>query len=244
MSMVLLVGFMHYLLKKILNKVQVINTEDILNRVTEVKSPFTVGFLNAHAANLYIKDEEFQYSLDSTDLLLRDGVGTAIGLRKISKLPGINNNGTDLIPEMVKRFNNNKIVVLGSTDNILTDFLDHVSKEYNVNNFKALNGFDYNFSDYLSFVKNNKPDLIILAMGMPKQELLGKYFKDNLEFPTIIVFGGAVVSFMSGHEVRAPSVIRKVGLEWFWRLVNDPKRLFKRYVLGNFVFLYNVFISR
>ena len=56
-------------------------------------------------------------------------------------------------------------------------------------------------------------------------------------YPCLIVCGGAIIDFMGGKTSRAPTWIRSTGMEWAWRLAQEPKRLFERYIIGNPVFL-------
>jgi exopolysaccharide biosynthesis WecB/TagA/CpsF family protein len=91
--------------------------------------------------------------------------------------------------------------------------------------------------EYLKALRERKPSLIILAMGMPKQERVAALLARNLCYPCLIVCGGAILDFMGGKVKRAPLIFRQLGIEWLYRLAQEPKRLFKRYVIGNAVFL-------
>ena len=76
---------------------------------------------------------------------------------------------------------------------------------------------------------------------MPKQEYLSKHIKDVYTNKLTIINGGAILDFMTGKIKRAPKFFIKFGLEWLVRLYHEPYRLFKRYVIGNPVFLYRLF---
>jgi N-acetylglucosaminyldiphosphoundecaprenol N-acetyl-beta-D-mannosaminyltransferase len=90
---------------------------------------------------------------------------------------------------------------------------------------------------YVSAMLDARPDLIVLGMGMPKQEAVAVALRDQLAHPCVIVCGGAILDFLSGRVVRAPQWMRASGLEWVHRLVHEPRRLFARYVVGNPKFL-------
>jgi exopolysaccharide biosynthesis WecB/TagA/CpsF family protein len=75
-------------------------------------------------------------------------------------------------------------------------------------------------------------------MGMPRQELLSAMIAKELRGPILIVNGGAILDFMAGRFKRAPRMLRRLGLEWAFRLLLEPNRLWRRYLLGNFVFLW------
>jgi exopolysaccharide biosynthesis WecB/TagA/CpsF family protein len=79
--------------------------------------------------------------------------------------------------------------------------------------------------------------LIVLGMGMPRQELVACSLRAQLDYPCLIVCGGAIIDFLGGKTARAPAWMRRLGLEWVYRLAQEPGRLFRRYVLGNPLFL-------
>jgi hypothetical protein len=95
-------------------------------------------------------------------------------------------------------------------------------------------------SVYVQQALENKPSLIVLAMGMPKQEQVAVALKAALDYPCLIVCGGAIIDFIGGKVQRAPLWMRQWGIEWVYRLLREPKRLFKRYVIGNVVFMARV----
>nr|WP_255493876.1 WecB/TagA/CpsF family glycosyltransferase [Pseudomaricurvus sp. HS19] len=180
-------------------------------------------------------------ALDSSDYLLRDGAGVEIALRMCGKIVGDNNNGTDLIPELLSALGCRTVSVLGSTDQVIDDFSHWVFANTDLRWAGGLNGFDYVTSDYLSAVKLWHPEVILLAMGMPKQELLAREIKEAFPNLTVVIIsGGAILNFLTGRELRSPKIFRNLRLEWLWRLANDPVRLSRRYIIGNVVFLLGV----
>jgi exopolysaccharide biosynthesis WecB/TagA/CpsF family protein len=74
-------------------------------------------------------------------------------------------------------------------------------------------------------------------MGMPRQEEMACVLRAALTHPCLIVCGGAIIDFLGGRAPRAPVWMRRFGLEWVYRLMQEPGRLFRRYVLGNPLFL-------
>lgn len=81
-------------------------------------------------------------------------------------------------------------------------------------------------------------------MGMPKQELVSQQLSQQLQHPALIINGGGIVDFMSGTKQRAPVWLRKIGMEWSYRLFLEPKRLWRRYVIGNIVFLWRAALEK
>jgi len=89
---------------------------------------------------------------------------------------------------------------------------------------------------YIDLARQLQPELIVLGMGMPKQETVAARLAD-IGRPCLIVCGGAILDFMGGKVTRAPNWLRRLGGEWVYRLLREPKRLFVRYVVGNPLFL-------
>jgi exopolysaccharide biosynthesis WecB/TagA/CpsF family protein len=92
-------------------------------------------------------------------------------------------------------------------------------------------------TDYVKLAAAHRPELIVLGMGMPKQEEVACMLRAAVGYPCLIVCGGAIIDFMGGKTSRAPAWMRSTGLEWAYRLMLEPKRLFHRYVVGNPVFI-------
>ena len=78
-------------------------------------------------------------------------------------------------------------------------------------------------------------------MGVPRQELWIMNNKERLPKVKLFVAGGAILDFISGEINRAPQWIRRINMEWMYRLCLEPKRMWKRYLTGNFLFFYHVF---
>ena len=97
---------------------------------------------------------------------------------------------------------------------------------------------------YVDIVERTKPELVILAMGMPKQETVALALRAALNEPTTIVNGGAILDFLGGKVARAPEWMRRARIEWVYRLVNEPWRLASRYVVGNPMYVLRVVSTR
>ncbi len=106
------------------------------------------------------------------------------------------------------------------------------------------NGFIDNPTLVIDQINQSRADAVILGMGVPKQELWVAKHSANLTSAKIFVSGGAIFDFISGNVKRAPHFIRRIKMEWLFRLIQEPIRLFSRYVLGTFVFFYNVVVRR
>ena len=90
---------------------------------------------------------------------------------------------------------------------------------------------------YVEKIQGTTPDLIVLGMGMPKQELLAARLIKHLDQrPCLILNGGAILDFLADRFPRAPDALRRLRMEWMFRLLMEPQRLWRRYILGGLIF--------
>lgn len=211
--------------------------QQLIEWLAHPPGPRVLGFANAHAMNSAASDEAFFKDLHAVDILLRDGSGMALLMTLLNQEPGLNLNGTDLIPRLLRRFAGQPIALFGTQDPWL-------GRARRVIESGLAPGSDCVVADgflpqaaYLELAERHRPRLIILAMGMPRQEQLAQALRARISWSCLIVCGGAVLDFLAGRVVRAPQALRRLGLEWAWRLAHEPRRLFRRYVVGNPVFM-------
>jgi len=231
---------------KFISKISIYDSYDDVINVCQIakkgEKKLNITFLNAHAFNLACRNKQFFNDILRSDLVLRDGIGVELLYKSIGYNSGINLNGTDLIPILLNKvFKNENVAIYGSHENELNKAKEHLIEE-GFNIVGCLDGFKRS-NEYLNYTKEIKPTLIVMAMGMPKQEYISNLIHD--EFPNVfIINGGAIIDFIAGKVNRAPMWMRKVGLEWVYRLLNEPKRMFNRYVIGNFIFLFRAVIFK
>lgn len=107
------------------------------------------------------------------------------------------------------------------------------------------NGFSENHEMLTSIIHEIqlfKPDFVFICLGFPKQEKIALKLKDKIS--TSLIFGlGASIDFYVGNIKRAPRYIQLIGLEWLWRLLSDPKRLWKRYLIEDPYFIILSFLE-
>ena len=92
--------------------------------------------------------------------------------------------------------------------------------------------------EYAKDIIETKPDIVWVSLGFPKQELFINLFQEKYSVESNLVGIGAVFEWVAGTKIKAPEFLANLGLEWILRLVQEPKRLFRRYFVDNFLFLY------
>lgn len=215
--------------------------QQLLDTLAQPKEPTVLAFINAHAMNSAATSRRFYESLMSADIVLRDGIGMAILLRMLNQSPGLNLNGTDLIPKILKRYAGRSIALFGTQDPYLRKAREKVTTKLAPDSRCVTTHGFLETTDYIRLAATHRPELIVLGMGMPKQEEVASTLRAAIGYPCLIVCGGAIIDFMGGKTSRAPQWMRKTGMEWAFRLALEPKRLFQRYVVGNPIFLARAF---
>ncbi|HEX4029766.1 MAG TPA: WecB/TagA/CpsF family glycosyltransferase [Terracidiphilus sp.] len=92
-------------------------------------------------------------------------------------------------------------------------------------------------------INESRADVVWVCLGCPKQETWIDEFKDKLDVPVLLAVGLAL-DIVAGTRERAPSVMRRLGLEWFYRLCQEPRRLWRRYLIYNGIFVYHLVAER
>lgn len=211
--------------------------EEFLSRLeTESREKvIRLAFVNAHAFNMASRDDAFLKDILSCDYVVRDGIGMKILYRMLGQNAGLNMNGTDIIPRLLEIYKGRDIALMGTQ----SPYLDNAARQIILDGLSPVhivNGFQKP-GHYSSCLIERPVPLVILGMGMPKQEHVAGLISSELKTPALIVCGGAILDFIGGKVTRAPEIIRRFGLEWAYRLMLEPQRLFKRYVVGNIEFL-------
>lgn len=199
--------------------------------------PVVLAFVNAHGMNLAADMPGFAADLIAADVLVRDGSGMR-GFLTAQGLPaGLNMNGTDYIPELLQACGRRRVALWGTEAPYLQQAQAHLTARGWGTCVSCLDGFQP-LSVYLDAWRQTQPEVVILGMGMPKQEAVAQAVKANATGPCLLVCGGAILDFLGGKVSRAPAIYRQLGLEWLYRLAVEPRRLFRRYLVGNPLFLW------
>ena len=229
-----------------------VDTKQILNlcdNYLKNEEASTIFFLNAHYYNLSCRNDEYRRILNKSTVVLNDGIGVKLGL-KLKKLNAKENmNGTDLIPKIIKfvEKKESKIFLLGAKNNVITKVPEKLKSNYpNINIVGFRDGYfkEDEEEKLIKDINNSGAEIIIIGMGAPYQEIWIERNKSKLKNIKIIIAGGAIFDFISEEVSRAPLIIRNLNLEWFYRFILEPKRLFRRYIVGNIEFFFNIFSNR
>jgi exopolysaccharide biosynthesis WecB/TagA/CpsF family protein len=203
----------------------------------ECGTPARIAFLNAHCANISARDADYRKALESAHAVLADGSGIALALRLKGHRLAANLNGTDLIPALCKRIANSRhsVFLLGGKPGIAeaaADALKSIAPGLKIAG--THHGFfgETGEAAVINAINASRADIVLVAMGVPSQDLW--LHRNAARMSATLTFGvGGLFDFLSGRIPRAPLWLRKAGLEWTYRLYQEPGRMWRRYVLGN-----------
>lgn len=206
-----------------------------------------INTINAFSYVNARKDALFAEALKNSDILIPDGISIVKACRFIGaeSQPAERIAGWDLFVYEMERINRKggKVMFLGSSDNVLELIRKRVGVEYPnicVDTFSPpyKDCFDKEDDEkMINAVNQSNPDLLWIGMTAPKQEKWAYTHIDRLEVNCHIGTIGAVFDFFAGTVKRAPEAWQRAGLEWLYRLVKEPRRMWRRYLLGNVQFL-------
>lgn len=201
----------------------------------------TVCFLNAHCANMRATSWTYEAALKRADHILPDGIGIELAARMTGQRLKANLNGTDLVPGLLREAAQQglSVYLLGGTPgtalaaaNRLVSDIPHLRVAGVRDGF----GDVENAWDAIDDINLSGADIVLVAMGVPRQEIWIDQYRDRIN-ARLVMGVGALFDFLAGNVRRAPSIVRKARMEWGWRLAMEPRRLAKRYLVGNVTFM-------
>ncbi len=215
-----------------------------LERLTQGKSTQVVT-INPEMIEMGNKNAEFAEVLRTADLVIPDGVGIKLGMRihglKIEQVPGIEFSKKIIEIAAEKGYS---VGFLGAQEDVLQTAIQNLQNEYpNLKISFQKNGYfsETEESEIIEKILSTGTQILLVALGAPKQEIFIAKYKEQLSGKLMIGVGGSF-DVWSGKVKRAPIFFRKLGCEWLYRLITQPSR-FKRIFPTLPLFLFRVIIE-
>jgi N-acetylglucosaminyldiphosphoundecaprenol N-acetyl-beta-D-mannosaminyltransferase len=187
-----------------------------------------------HLENIFNSPELGKF-YSSAELSLIDGWPIAVAAKNASKLKIIRVTGSDLLPELFSQLTKDVRVGIigGRNESLIRQSLETRFPELNIQIIDTSQWTNsvYDIRRLRELVQYNALSIVLLCLGHPKQELLAKELK-NYDWagsrPDWVMCVGATIEFLTAEQKRAPKIFQKIGLEWFFRLIKNPKKFTQR----------------
>ena len=235
-----------------LKTLKLVESREALGRIPDGK--VLINTINGHSYNVAQKDEAFARALLGGDYLLPDGMSIVKACRflKADSRPRERIAGWDLFVFEMERLNahGGTCFFLGSSEAVLAKIRERCAAEYPNIKVKTYSPpYKDVFSEednkaMIAAVNEASPDLLWIGMTAPKQEKWAYAHWPELDIHCHCGTIGAVFDFYAGTLKRAPLWMQKAGLEWLYRFVREPRRMWRRYMVGNAKFVVSVIFSK
>ncbi len=231
-----------------LKNIQILESQKELTKLPDGK--LLINTINAHSYNTALKDELFADALQKGDILIPDGASIvkACKFLKAKSQPQERCAGWDLFVFEMDKLNKigGKCFFMGSSENVLALIKKRAAITYpniTIETYSPPYKPEFTKEDsqaIIDAINKANPDLLWIGMTAPKQEKWVYLHWNELDIHCHCGTIGAVFDFFAGTVERAPLWWQEHSIEWLYRLIKEPRRMWKRYIIGNALFLWNV----
>ena len=224
--------------------INVTSVEEVTN-LLQKRDAKTIAVCNTNTLVRSYKDIELQNKINAFDIKVPDGFPVAKASNILYKNEQKRVDGYNIFHKTLKKGleNNLSHYFFGSDELIIKKLKSELLKKYPnliilghtcppYLNYKELVK-----SEYVNDLIEKKPDIVWVSLGFPKQEEFIDLLLKNNNLDSNFAAVGAVFEWSAGTKIKAPEILANIGLEWVFRLIQEPRRLFKRYFVDNFLFI-------
>ena len=221
---------------------------DVIDGWLHTRGARHVAFVNADCLNIAVRRAHYRRVLGETSLTLGDGIGLKIAGQLLGRPMRQNVNGTDLFPRLCELADRRRarIFLLGARPAVVEGVRAWIAERHPG---AFVCGTHHGYFDaqsepaVIDAIRASAPDLLLVALGAPRQdEWLAAHL--GATGAAVGIGVGGLFDFYSGRIPRAPVWMRELGLEWVFRLAQEPRRMWRRYLVGNVLFLVRVLRER
>lgn len=221
---------------------------DAIDGAVAAGRPTRIAFVNADCANLATRDQDYRRDLADFDWTFVDGVGMRIAGKIMAQPVRDNVNGTDLFPLLCAALarRNRSLYLLGARPGVAAAAAEWARQRHP--GLRIAGTADGYFEaaeaeDVARTIRRTQPDVLLVALGAPRQEAwIQRHFPAT--GATVAIGVGGLFDYYSNRIPRAPLWMRRTGLEWVFRLYQEPRRLWRRYLVGNALFMARLIRNR
>ncbi len=223
-----------------INAFSMADTVSLVDKTIRERGRLLIGVVNAAKMVNMRRDSKLHEAVTGCDIILADGIAVVLGLRLLRRsIPG-RVPGIDLMHEMLRegRSRGYRVFLFGATEEVSATVERCIGERYpGVVVAGRRNGYyhDDAEAEIVDQIRASKADILLVAMSPPKKEIFLAKWRDGLGVPVCHGVGGAF-DVMAGKVKRAPELWQRLGMEWFYRVVQEPRRMWRRYLVTNTLF--------
>lgn len=223
------------------NAVSMDETVRMVEKIIEKGKPTQHVVVNAAKVNLMEKDPGLRKIVNSCPLINADGASIVWAAKRLGVPLRERVTGCDLFQELVKvaAEKGYKIYLFGAKEEVVTKVKRIFEEQYPALQIVGYRNGYFTDMDEPEIVKNmaeSGADMMFVAFSSPQKEYWVNKYLNQLGIPFVMGVGGSF-DVIAGVTNRAPKWMQKHGLEWFYRFIQEPRRMWKRYIIGNFEFV-------
>lgn len=217
--------------------------DQLLVRLSRPSSAIEIRLANAYCVVLANQQESYGTLLSTRGINYPDGQPIAWAMRLLSRRSANRVRGPSFFVQTLKQSTDRPVrhFFLGASSETLDRLVEQVSIRFS--GIDIVGAYSPPFApitpsylrDIIVQVESAQPSIVWVGMGTPKQDFVAAHIVDQLGVTAVGV--GAAFDFLAGSIKEAPTLIQNSGFEWLYRLFQEPRRLWKRYLLGNLLFI-------
>lgn len=187
------------------------------------------------------KNYKLRKIINDADIINADGMPIALAARLLSHRQVTRMGGLDYITGLADKYPYLKFYFLGAKQEVVEKVVNFYKTRYNIKIVGYRNGYfsKESIPDVISGINRTNADVLFLALGTPAKEYFLFENRHHLNVKFAVGVGGAF-DIIAGKTKRAPDFIQKMSMEWFFRLCQEPRRMWKRYAITNSFFIYYI----
>lgn len=232
------------ILNTVIDVLNVQETIDLVEKYVKTKTPLHLMGVNADKINEVNSNERMKQIVNSCGVINADGASVILASKYLNKPLPERVAGVDLMQSLVALAEKKgySIYLLGAKQEVVEKTAEVLKTKHSKLNLVGLHNGYFKKSDWHLIsdeLKELKPDFVFVGITSPIKEYLIEYLQEEGNDSVFMGVGGSF-DVISGNISRVPKWMQKCNLEWLYRVMQEPKRLFKRYFIGNIVFIKSV----
>lgn len=238
-------------IKILKTNINVMDYDSVLNQIDTWTSFHGEGkyvcICNTHSLVTAYENKKFKLALDNADLCTPDGMPLVWISKKNADSSQNRVDGPKLMQDICLN-KNYRIYLFGSTPEVLSKITKKIKDENGKSEivgsfsppFRKLKDFEK--TEIINNINQVNPDIVLVGLGCPKQEIW--MYENSGNINSILIGVGAGFNYFIGDIKRAPTMLQKIGFEWLYRLIQEPRRLTSRYLINNSKFIFYLFLEK